>query len=125
MAVDQHIARGERLPFGEASFDFVVSTFTLCSIAQVNQALGEVARVLRPGGRMVFLEHGLSPDPAVARRQRRWNWLQRRLGDGCRLDLDVRQALQSQAFGKIEMDNFYLEKIPATHGYMYRGAAVK
>jgi ubiquinone/menaquinone biosynthesis C-methylase UbiE len=123
--VEQYIARGEQLPFDGASFDYVVSTLTMCSLADVNQALSEAVRVLKPGGRLVFLEHGLSPDPKVARRQRRWNWLQRRLADGCRLDLDVREVLQSQPFRQIQIANFYLEQSPATHGYMYRGAAVK
>jgi ubiquinone/menaquinone biosynthesis C-methylase UbiE len=123
--VEQHIARGERLPFEEASFDFTVSTLTLCSLADVNQTLAEVVRVLKPGGRLLFFEHGLSPDPHVARRQRRWNWLQRFLADGCRLDLDVREAFQSQPFREIQIENFFLERTPATHGYIYRGAAVK
>jgi ubiquinone/menaquinone biosynthesis C-methylase UbiE len=61
--VDQRLLSGEQLPFPENSFDSVVSTFTLCSIDAVSRALTEVYRVLKPGGRFLFLEHGLSPDP--------------------------------------------------------------
>ncbi len=123
--VDRRLGRGERLPFDDAAFDYVVSTFTLCSVQDVEQVVSEVRRVLKPGGQFVFLEHGLSPDEAVARRQRRWNWLQRRLADGCRLDLDVRQVLQTQPFLVSDARNFYLEKTPQTHGYLYLGAARK
>jgi ubiquinone/menaquinone biosynthesis C-methylase UbiE len=69
--VDQRALGGERLPFADATFDCVVSTWTLCSIARVEQALAEVYRVLRPGGRFLFLEHGLSPEPGVRKWQHR------------------------------------------------------
>jgi SAM-dependent methyltransferase len=123
--IDARIARGEHLPFEAEVFDSVVSTFTLCSIPQAERAVHEAYRVLKPGGRFLFFEHGLSPEPKIALRQRRWNWLQRRLGGGCRLDLDVRGVLESQPFCALGIDNFYLEKSPKTHGYIYRGAAVK
>ena len=64
--VQHHVLSGEALPMENDSFDFVVSTFTLCSIAEVEQAIVEIWRVLRPGGRFCFLEHGLSSDPSVA-----------------------------------------------------------
>ena len=123
--VDQRVLSSEALPFDDATFDCVVSTITLCSIANVNQALAELYRVLKPGGRLRFLEHGVSPDPAVQRRQLRWNWLQRILGDGCRLDLDIAALLADQPFSAVEIDNFYMEQTPRTHGYMYRGVATK
>jgi ubiquinone/menaquinone biosynthesis C-methylase UbiE len=63
--VDRRELSGERLPFADGAFDCVVSTWTLCSIDGVGRALGEVCRVLRPGGRFLFLEHGLSPEPGV------------------------------------------------------------
>lgn len=123
--VDQRIACGERMPVEDASFDCVVSTLTMCSIRGLDAALSEFVRVLRPGGRLLFFEHGLSPEPHVARRQRRWNWLQRRVGDGCQLDVDVRGVLAAQPFRLLEIDNFYLEKTPRMLGYIYRGTAVK
>ena len=123
--VDKRIIRSEKLPFDDATFHCVVSTMTLCSIPDVEQAMNELFRVLRPGGRLLFLEHGLSPDQRVSKWQRRLNWLQGKIADGCRLDLDVRGLLASQPFEFVEMDNFYMEKTPRTHGYMYRGMAVK
>ena len=123
--VDQRPVRGEELPLGDSAVDCVVSTFTLCSIDNVNQAVSEVFRVLRPGGRFLFLEHGLSPEASVQRWQRRLNWIQQRIGDGCRLDRDMQALVRTQPFASIESEQFYMERMPKTHGYMYRGMARK
>jgi ubiquinone/menaquinone biosynthesis C-methylase UbiE len=123
--VDQRHGSGERLPFPDERFDCVVSTFTLCSIDDVGRALAEVHRVLRPGGRFLFLEHGLSPDPVVQQRQRRLNWLERWLADGCRLDRNMKALVAAQPFQSVEVDEFDLEKTPRTHGHLYRGVAVR
>lgn len=76
---------GASIPLDDESCDSALSTFTLCTIPDVEQALAEVRRVLRPGGRFHFLEHGLSPDPSVARWQRRIEPIQKRVADGCHL----------------------------------------
>jgi ubiquinone/menaquinone biosynthesis C-methylase UbiE len=123
--VDTRPISGESLPFQENKFDYVVSTFTLCSIADLQTVLSELHRVLKPRGRFVFLEHGLSPDPTVQKWQRRLTPIQRLLGDGCRLDVDVRQALTRIPFDRLSIENSYLEKTPRTHGYLYRGGATK
>ncbi len=123
--VDQKLLSSEKLPFDNDTFDTVVSTFTLCSIAQVEQALAEVCRVLKPGGQFLFLEHGLSPDANVQKWQHRLNWLEMRIADGCRLDRNIRGIVSSQPFTSARIDEFYLEKSPKTHGYMYRGFATK
>jgi SAM-dependent methyltransferase len=123
--VEQQAGRGERLPFADASFDCVVSTFTLCSIDDVGRALGEVHRVLRPGGRLLFLEHGLSPDPRVQGWQRRLNRLEGWLADGCRLDRDIKGLVAGQPFQSVETSEFDLEGTPRTHGHLYRGVATK
>ncbi|HWY86148.1 MAG TPA: class I SAM-dependent methyltransferase [Gemmataceae bacterium] len=123
--VDQRLLSGERLPFGDRRFDCAVSTFTLCSIEKVSQALSEVCRVLRPGGRLLLLEHGLSPEPTVRKWQRRLNWLEMRLGDGCHLDRNMRELVSACPFSSVAIEEFYLEKTPRTHGYMYRGLAIK
>jgi ubiquinone/menaquinone biosynthesis C-methylase UbiE len=124
-AVEHRVARGERLPFGDGSFDCVVSTFTLCSIDDVGRALAEVYRVIRPGGRLLFLEHGLSPDPGVRKWQRRLNRLEGLLADGCRLDRDIAALVAEQPFASLRTRTFYLERTPPTHGFLYQGAAVK
>ncbi len=123
--VDQRVKSGERLPFESNRFDCAVSTFTLCSIGDVNQALSEVYRVLKPGGRFLFLEHGLSPEPNVQTWQRRLNWLEMRLADGCHLDRNMKELVATQPFSSVEIEEFYLERTPKTHGYMYRGIATK
>lgn len=123
--VEQRLLSGERLPFQDHSFDCVVSTFTLCSVDEVNLTLREAYRVLKPSGRFLFLEHGLCPDTKVQKWQRRLNWLEMRLAGGCRLDRDVSRLLAGVPFVSIDVDNFYLEQTPRTHGYIYRGMAVK
>jgi SAM-dependent methyltransferase len=123
--VNKQIISSESLPFDEGTFDCVVSTITLCSIFDVKRAMSELYRVLKPGGRILFLEHGISPDAKVANWQRRLNWLQRRFGDGCTLTLNVPELLSTQPFSSVEIDNFYLEETPKTHGFMYRGVATK
>ncbi|HET6574082.1 MAG TPA: class I SAM-dependent methyltransferase [Fimbriiglobus sp.] len=123
--VDQRVLSGERLPFDTGTFDCVVSTFALCSIAKVGEALAEVYRVLRPGGRFLFLEHGLSPEPTVQKWQRRLNRLEMWLADGCRLDRDIRGLVTAQPFSLERMDQFYMGGFPKTHGFMTRGIATK
>src|SRR5262245_39889632 len=123
--VEQHLLSGERLPFRESTFDCVVSTFTLCSVADPHQTLSEVFRVLKPTGRFLILEHGLSPEPDVEKWQRRLNWLQQWLGDGCHLDRNMQELVATEPFSSTDLDEFYLEKTPKTHGYIYRGSAVK
>jgi ubiquinone/menaquinone biosynthesis C-methylase UbiE len=123
--VDRRVASGEELPLANESFDCVVSTWTLCSIPEVNRALREIHRVLKPGGSFVFLEHGLSDDPRIQRWQRRLNPIQRRIGDGCRLDLDVEAAVRGQPFAEVHIERFLMERTPRTHGTMYRGTALK
>jgi ubiquinone/menaquinone biosynthesis C-methylase UbiE len=123
--VDQRLLSSERFPFADNSFDCVVSTWTLCSIENVDQALSEVYRVMKPGGRFLFLEHGLSPDQGVRKWQRRLNWLEMRLADGCRLDRNIKELVAEQPFATVQVEEFYLEGSPKTHGYMYRGVATK
>lgn len=123
--VDKRIISSESLPFEDASFDSVVSTITLCSIPDAQQAMSELFRVLKPGGRIHFLEHGISPDTKVAKWQQRLNWLQGRFADGCTLTLDVPELLSTQPFSSVEIDTFYMEQTPRTHGFMFRGTVTK
>jgi SAM-dependent methyltransferase len=123
--VDQHVLGGERLPFEGGRFDCAVSTFTLCSIGDVAQALREVYRVLKPGGTFLFLEHGLSREPGVQKWQRRLDGLQVRLANGCHLDRDMKALVTAQPFSSVEVEQSYLERTPRTHGCLYRGIATK
>ena len=123
--VDKRIAGGEALPFDAGRFDCVVSTFTLCSIPEVDRAMAEIYRVLKPGGRFLVLEHGLSPDPKVGRWQHRLNGPQRLVGGNCHLNRDIRRLVARQPFQSLELEEFYLRKTLPTHGYLFKGAAIK
>ncbi|MEL6382920.1 MAG: class I SAM-dependent methyltransferase [Cyanobacteria bacterium J06626_18] len=116
--------RGESLSMADNSFDWVVSTWTLCSIDDVEQALREVRRVLKPGGKFAFIEHGLSPDPDVEVWQHRLTPLQKRIADGCRLDRAIADLIQ-QSLTLETIETFYSEGIPKTAGYFYQGIATK
>ncbi|HXZ62685.1 MAG TPA: class I SAM-dependent methyltransferase [Acidimicrobiales bacterium] len=89
---------GQQIPLDDATCDAALCTFTLCTVPDARRALAEVRRVLRPGGTFHFLEHGLSPDPAVARWQHRLDPLQRRLADGCHLTRDPMVLVEEAGF---------------------------
>jgi SAM-dependent methyltransferase len=118
---------GQDLAVAEASVDAALSTFTLCTIPDAGRALTEIRRVLRPGGRLHFLEHGLSPDPAVAKWQHRCNGLQRRLAGGCHLDRPVDRLVREAGFVDVDVTNEYLPGPRPSHpwGYLYEGTAVR
>ncbi|HET7202305.1 MAG TPA: class I SAM-dependent methyltransferase [Steroidobacteraceae bacterium] len=123
--VDFHHLNAEKLPFAKASFDTVVCTLTLCSIPDVAHALAEVRRVLRRGGQFLFLEHGLSPDPAVARWQHRLTPLQRRLGGGCHLNRDTARLVAASGLRAGQLAHYYLKRVPRLLGYMSEGRATR
>lgn len=122
--IDNRVLNGENLPMADHSFDCVVSTWTLCSIAHVEQALKEIHRVLKPGGRFYFVEHGLSDDPKVQVWQNRLNPLQNVIADGCNLNRDIYQLIADQ-FNTVTLKRFYMPKTPKFVGYLYQGVAVK
>ena len=107
--VDLRVQTAEELPFEDGSFDCVVSTWTLCSIRDARRAVAEIGRVLKPGGRFRFLEHGLNEEPGVQRRQRRLTPLQKRIAGGCRLDVDIEALVKSGAFRDVRVERFLLE----------------
>jgi SAM-dependent methyltransferase len=113
---------GARLPLDDASVDNALSTWTLCTIPDVDAALRELRRVLRPGGRLIFLEHGLSDDADVARRQRRFNPIQRRVAGGCTLDRDPAALITAAGFAIERVDTFVISG-PKIMSYMYAGTA--
>jgi SAM-dependent methyltransferase len=105
------------------SFDFVLSTWTLCTIPDPARSLREVHRVLKAGGRFIFIEHGLSPEAHIARWQRRLDPVNRFLGDGCHLSRDIAAILRASPLLILHCDEFYLADTPKLGGYTYRGAA--
>lgn len=115
---------GQDLPLKARSVDGALSTFTLCTIPDIDRALGEIHRVLRPGGTFHFLEHGLSPDARVATWQHRLTPVQRRVAGGCHLDRPIDRLLADAGFEVDEVRNYHL-KGPKTFGYMYEGVAHK
>lgn len=124
IAVDHHLLSGESLPMADHTFDSVVSTFTLCSIPRVEKALGEIYRVLKPGGQFFFLEHGLSPDPSIQQWQHRLTPLQKRIADGCHFNRDIRQ-LVGQQFDTVTLEAAYAKPLPRIAGYLYQGVATR
>jgi ubiquinone/menaquinone biosynthesis C-methylase UbiE len=123
--VDLRLQTAEELPFDGERFDCVVSTWTLCSIQQAQRAVSEIGRVLKPGGRYIFLEHGLGEEPSIQRWQRRLTPLQRRLAGGCRLDVDIEALVRDGPFREVRVRRFVMEHTPRVVGSMYRGLAVK
>lgn len=124
ITVDHRILNGETLPMPDQTFDSVVSTWTLCSIANVKQALQEIYRVLKPGGRFFFVEHGLSNEPKVQVWQNRLNPVQKVIGDGCNLNRNIRELVEHQ-FDSVAIEEFYADKTPKILGYLYQGTAIK
>lgn len=125
MEVRRELARAEALPMADESFDTVVCTWTLCSIPNVEGALGEIRRVLKPEGHFVFVEHGLADDPKVQRWQNRITPWWKHIGDGCHLNRNMKELIQDCRFRFAEIDTFYMPKSPRWAGYMYKGVATK
>lgn len=108
----------EEIPVAANSFDTLVCTYTLCTIEDPARALKEMRRVIRPGGRLLFCEHGLAPDAKVQRWQARLNPLWRRLAGGCQLDRDVPALLQQAGWQLDELKTLYLPgPRPLTYNY--------
>ena len=124
ITVDHRILSGENLPMSDNSFDSVVSTWTLCSIEKVEQAVNEIHRVLKPGGKFFFIEHGLSNEPSIQTWQNRLNPIQNVIADGCNLNRNIRSIVKQQ-FSQLNVEEFYADKTPKFMGYMYKGVAVK
>ena len=113
----------ERIPVADASFESIVSTFTLCTIPDAASALLEMRRALRPGGRLYFVEHGRADDPAVARWQERLNSLEQTVFGGCNLNRNIRALIEQAGFEMERLENSYLKGSPKFGGFLYRGVA--
>lgn len=113
---------GEHLPLEDASIDHVLSTWTMCTIPDVERALREIHRVLRPGGAFHFVEHGLAPDRRVARCQDLLDPLQRRIAGGCHLNRPIEQLIEGSGMQMERLDRYFMSG-PKPYTYMYQGVA--
>ena len=113
----------EALPFENSSFDSVVTTFTLCSVQDPTAALSEVRRVLRPGGRLIFLEHGKAPEPAAANWQNRIEPFWKHIAGGCHLTRPVTGAISDAGFVCDAPQGHYMKRTPKWLGWVEWGEA--
>ena len=123
LAVGIEAGEAEDLPFPDASFDTVLCTFTLCSVRSPTAVLAEARRVLKPAGRFLFCEHGLSPDAGVARWQRRLEPVWKRIAGGGHLTRPVAASVEAAGFALDETQRQYLPKTPRPLGWCEWGSA--
>jgi ubiquinone/menaquinone biosynthesis C-methylase UbiE len=122
--VEVRAGEAEALPFEDKSFDTVVCTYTLCSVCSPAAALSEARRVLKPGGRFLFCEHGLAPDPAVVKWQRRLEPVWKVIGGGCHLTRPVFSAIAAAGFALERQETMYLPKTPRFAAWQEWGSAI-
>lgn len=113
----------ERLSLDPNSVDTVLVTYSLCTIPDAVTALEGARRALKPGGRLLFCEHGLSPDQGVQRWQKRIEPVWKVIGGGCHLSRDIPALIKAAGFSIEKLDTMYLPKSPKWAGYNYWGAA--
>jgi ubiquinone/menaquinone biosynthesis C-methylase UbiE len=113
----------EDLPYEGGLFDCVVCTFTLCSVQDPARALSEARRVLKPGGRFIFCEHGLAPDADVVKWQRRIEPIWKPIAGGCHLTRPITSAIEAAGFRTLRREQMYLPKTPRWAGWNEWGVA--
>lgn len=123
MAADIRGGIGEAMPFDDACFDTILVTFTLCSVDDQQAVLAEMRRVLRPGGKALFLEHGRAPDPGVQKWQRRIEPIWKRIGGNCHLTRAITGAYETAGFAVSDPQRGYMPKTPRPFGWIEWGEA--
>lgn len=123
IAVDWLDLPGEKIPLDDQSVDTVLLTFTLCTIPDWQAALGQMFRVLKPGGELLFLEHGESPDHSVRKWQNRITPGWKKLAGGCHLNRNIADLIRHAGFEILELENLYVPKAPKIAGFIYKGRA--
>lgn len=116
---------GERIPLEDGSVDTVLLTFTLCTIPDWHTALTHMWRVLKPGGELLFLEHGESPRDSVRKWQNRITPGWKKLAGGCHLNRNIADLIRHAGFEIVELENLYVPNAPKIAGYIYKGRAHK
>jgi ubiquinone/menaquinone biosynthesis C-methylase UbiE len=116
---------GEQIPLDSESADTVLVTYTLCTIPDVHKALGEMRRVMKADGRMIFCEHGEAPDDSVKRWQQRLTPLWKAIGGGCHLGRPIPDMIRDAGFRVDDMQTMYLPGTPHFAGFNYWGTATK
>jgi ubiquinone/menaquinone biosynthesis C-methylase UbiE len=115
---------GEHLDLPSDSFDTVLSTWTLCTIPNLDAALDELRRVLKSGGTFHFVEHGHAPDTTTATWQRRIEPIHKKLAGGCHLTRDIPEHLERAGFQIEHLDTYYFEGEPKPFGFTFEGRAL-
>jgi ubiquinone/menaquinone biosynthesis C-methylase UbiE len=118
-------AAAEELPLDDRAVDTVVMTWTLCSVADPLRALSEIRRVLRPGGSLLFIEHGRAPEPRLERWQDRLTPLWRRVAGGCHLNRPIDRLIEQSGLRLTDLDTGYLIAGPRPWTFHYRGRAAR
>ncbi len=124
-AADIRPGFGEAIPFADDSFDSVVCTFTLCSVSDQAQTLRELRRILKPGGKLLYAEHGRAPDAGVRKWQNRIEPVWKRLAGGCHLTRPVNGAVDQAGFAVHSLGQRYTPKVPRWAGWMEWGEAIR
>jgi ubiquinone/menaquinone biosynthesis C-methylase UbiE len=123
MVADIRGGYGEAMPFDDGQFDTVLVTFTLCSVDNQARVLSEIRRVLKPSGKVLFLEHGSAPDASVQKWQRRIEPIWKRIGGNCHLTRAISGAFEAAGFTVSHADKGYMPKTPRPFGWIEWGEA--
>jgi ubiquinone/menaquinone biosynthesis C-methylase UbiE len=125
LEVDFILGSAEAIPLPDNHVDSVLVTYTMCTIPDALSANKEMRRVLKPGGKMIFCEHGLAPDEGVAKWQARIDPYWGKIAGGCHLNRDIPQLIRSAGFNIQSMEQMYLPSTPKFAGYNYWGVATQ